>query len=82
MDALTTKEWDERQRIVTQKTVQAEKDADIEATKRRAEAKTAAVQSALAPFITPGMWQVTPGFGSRITTGTAYSGGIRTPIPI
>lgn len=113
MDALTTKEWDERQRIVTEKTVQAEKqatttiadaqtnqiinqaeieaerlkkaedekrnahalemakkDADIEATKLRAEAKTSTVKSALAPFVTPGMWQVSPSFGPRITTGT------------
>ena len=113
MDALTTREWDDRQRIVTQKTVVAEKlatatvadattnqiinqaqieaerlkkaeaekrnahdlemakkDADIEAAKLRAEAKTSVVKTALAPFITPGMWQVNPGFNPRLATGT------------
>jgi hypothetical protein len=48
----------------------AKKDAEIQVAKLRAEAQTAAVKAALAPFITPGMWQVGPGFGPRIISGT------------
>ena len=48
----------------------AKKEAEIKAAKLRAEAQTAEVKTALRSFISPGRWEVTPGFSFKLSSDT------------